>query len=532
MVESIRGEQPDKVDRYFYDALLGKLADRQDTTAAFDPRTRGWYQAAMQHTGIITTEPYLFFFLQRPGMTVARQAGNGHAAIGADIKLESLSRTLSRFSLTPGTEAMLYEDGGRAIAYRDENRLRITEDNGDTRIATVAELNVPVLTQLVSDTSATLPPGWLGKVITLPLASDFKPQLAIAVPSDQLLAEAYDSRAQAVVVAIVLIVLVVPMSLVIARGISRPLRNLHTAATELAEGNFDTQLPSVMRRDEVGELNYAFRNMRDRLVEYLDNLQRTTAERQRLQSELNITHDIQMAMVPAGGHARLHVTGWGLYATLLPARSVGGDLYDVIPLSKGRYLLVIGDVSDKGVGAALFMARTVTLAKVLASQTTTPAEFLALLNDQLSQNNDSCMFVTLFCAVINVETGVMQYASAGHNPPLLIKSGNVHWMDVEAASPLGLFAGAEYHNGTAQLEVGDTLIGYTDGITEAFDAEQQEFGEQRLFQLASTLTGEPDVIGEGILSAVQRFCGDTAQSDDITLMVIQRNDSNATITEH
>ncbi len=532
MVEAIRAEQSGNVDRIFLNASLVPLMQRQDVTAPFDPRGRGWYQLAMQHSGVTTTEPYLFFFLQRPGMTVARQASNGRAVVAADIKLESLSHTLSRFSITPGAETLLYESNGRAIAYRDQKRLSITESDGSSRIATVAELNVPVLTQLVSSDTPQLPKGWLGRVITLPLASEFQPRLAIAVPTEQLLSDAYDIRSQGIVVAAVLLVLVIPLSLLIARSISAPLRNLRDAAEDLAEGNFQVWLPAVTSGDEVGQLNYAFRQMRTRLVEYVDNLQRTTAEKERLQSELSIAHDIQMAMVPAAGHARLQIPGWELFAHLQPARSVGGDFFDVLPLSERKYLLLIGDVSDKGVGAALFMARTVTLAKVFAPRADNVADFLALLNDELARNNDSCMFVTLFCAMIDRDTGSMEYASAGHNPPLHLQRGQANWLAVAPASPLGLFAGTTYDQASTELLADDVLIGYTDGITEAFNAQQQEFGDATLQQLAAQLHGSAAELGDAILEAVAEFSGDTPQSDDITLMIIRRISGNATSTDH
>lgn len=519
-IENVDAKRPEIIERIFLTENLNVISRAVVNGAAYDPRLRPWYQSASQHSGVITTQPYMFFFLQRPGMTVARVANNGKAVVAADIKLESLSRTLSRYTISPNAETLLYEADGNAIAYRDAQRLRVVIDENTSRIATIDELNIPILAQLVDDDGINFPEGWYGKIIDLPLASDFKPRLAIAVPKDELLSEAYDTRAQGIVIAVILILLVIPVSLIIARRVSQPLRKLRDAVAAFGEGNFDVWLPTVTSQDEVGDLNYAFRNMRISLKEHIENLKQSTAENQRMQSELNIAHDIQMAMVPGAGAAQLELNTWQLDACLRPARSVGGDLYDVIKLDSHRYFILLGDVSDKGVAAALFMARTVTLAKLLAVQNTSLPEFLQTLNRELSHSNDNCMFVTLFCGIFDTRNGRMQYACAGHNPPIVVRHGIPQWLELDAGSPLGLFEDTEYTESDTALTEDDILVIYSDGITEAFDAQREEFSDDRLIRLLENNQRTAQQTVEYILNSVSEFVGDQPQSDDITLLVL------------
>lgn len=530
LVDYIDGRKPSELVRVHLGEFLAEIRRETIYSEPFDPRTRPWYTAAMQHSRVITTPPYVFFFMKRLGMTVARQAENGKAVVAADIKLESLSRTLASFEISPHAETVLYQEDGQAIAYRDQSRLHIRDGVNSTRIAHVADLDIPVLTQLVSGPDSELPEGWYGRVIELPMASAFKPRLAIAVPTKELLGDAYDVRTQGIVVAAILILLAIPLSVLIARSVSRPLRDLRDAAGAIADGNFEAWLPPATSQDEVGELNHAFRDMRVRLIEHIENLKTTTAEKERLQSEMNIAHDIQMAMVPGDGSAVMALGPWQLFAKLLPARSVGGDLYDVIDLGEGKYFILLGDVSDKGVPAALFMARTVTLGKLLAvqhaAQPDSLSTFLCALNNELSFSNDSCMFVTLFCAVLDTKAGTLRYACAGHNPPILSRAGNADWLTMDAGSPLGLFSGTEYSESVTIFSPADMLLIYSDGITEAFNAEQQEFSDDRLLEMVrsdsnSALSAQQT--GEHILSAVSAFSGAAPQSDDITIMVIKQS---------
>lgn len=309
---------------------------------------------------------------------------------------------------------------------------------------------------------------------------------------------------------------------VVSRQTTRPLRALITNTEEIAQGNLDTKLPVIPHRDEVGRLAKAFRHMRDALKTYIEELQQTTAAKQKMESELSIAAQIQRSMVPKIEIAKGYNMPYELSTLFQPARVVGGDFYDFFALEEDRLCLVIGDVADKGVGAALLMARTITLIRTLAKPTSTPSEILAAVNQQLCLNNDECLFVTLFCSVLNSSTGSLQYASGGHDPPLRIHHGGVDFLDLETGPPLGLDEEAIFPQFELFLEPRDLIVLYTDGITEAMNPEEEMFSDTRLIE---TLLSYPPSNPARTIRTIQYFHGQfvasAPQSDDMTLLVFQ-----------
>ena len=196
----------------------------------------------------------------------------------------------------------------------------------------------------------------------------------------------------------------------------------------------------------------------------------------------------------------------------------------MIELPDGRIFAAVGDVSDKGVHAALMMSRVVTLAKLLVPSTDDLAVLLRSLNLQLARGNAECMFVTLFCAIVDARTGEARYASAGHNPPLVVRRDGVAELEMESGPPLGVFEDAVYVESVVRVEPGERLVVYTDGITEAFDEQQRQFGVERLVAALGKagLSGSAEELGSAILSEVSSFAGSAPQSDDITLLILDR----------
>ncbi len=199
----------------------------------------------------------------------------------------------------------------------------------------------------------------------------------------------------------------------VAVRITGPLRDLSHRTTEIAKGNLDAPLPRIRGKDEVGELSHSFENMRTALKEYIKDLTETTAEKERIESELNIAHDIQMSFLPRVFPPFPDHLEFRLHAALEPAREVGGDLYDFFLLDGETLFFIIGDVTGKGVPAALFMAVTKTLMKGIALQARDPAVVLGAVNNELCHGNDANLFVTVFCGCLNFKTGELRYSNAG-----------------------------------------------------------------------------------------------------------------------
>ncbi len=238
----------------------------------------------------------------------------------------------------------------------------------------------------------------------------------------------------------------------------------------MATGNLDGEIPTVEARDEIGRLAGAFHHMRDSLKTYIRDLKETTAAKERLESELEVARRIQADMLPkgtAGGPGE----GFELGATLVPARAVGGDLFNYFR-DGPRLFFLVGDVSGKGVPAALFMARTKTLFEAVAAREGDPGAVLAAANHNLCTDNDAGMFVTAVCGVLDLASGEITFALAGHDPPVLVPAeGDPESLQVEGGRVLGLIEGSDYPVNRLRLGHRDALVMFTDGVSEAQNAD-------------------------------------------------------------
>ena len=262
-------------------------------------------------------------------------------------------------------------------------------------------------------------------------------------------------------------------------------------------------------------------------------LRETLTAKERIESELRIAHDIQMEIIPRTFPPFPDRSEFDIYAVLESAKEVGGDLYDFFFIGEHHLCFVIGDVSDKGVPAALFMSAAKTLIKAIATQMflgqreraqaipSTDA-ILGAVNYELSVENSSCMFVTVFCGILDVRTGEVCYTNAGHNPPLLLRQeGDVTFLDEQKCSLIGVDEDASFSQAMFTLYQGDTLFMYTDGITEAMNSRRELFSEERLQQEVSLCQERSaEALVQTILTSVRAFAGDTPQSDDMTMLVL------------
>jgi sigma-B regulation protein RsbU (phosphoserine phosphatase) len=330
------------------------------------------------------------------------------------------------------------------------------------------------------------------------------------------------ARIQALILGIGLACLV-GLVAVLASHLTRPLTELSSSAGEIATGNLDGALPPVQSSDEVGALTSAFHQMRDSLKIYVRDLEATTRAKERLESELQLARRIQVDMLPeasAGGRAG---DGFELHAILEPARQIGGDLYEHFHRD-GRLTFVVGDVSGKGVGAALFMARAKTLFRAIAALEPDPAEVLRAVNRDLCEENEQGMFVTLFAGILELATGEITYASAGHDPPALlgVRDAAPRFLNVDGGPVLGLIEASEYRAQKTTLAPGEALVLYTDGVSEALDPNGEFFTAGRLLEhLAKNPPAPAAAVARGVYEAVKAFAGSAPQSDDITVMAVR-----------
>ncbi|MGO4496067.1 PP2C family protein-serine/threonine phosphatase [Paenibacillus sp. 2RAB27] len=271
----------------------------------------------------------------------------------------------------------------------------------------------------------------------------------------------------------------------------------------------------------------------DALKKSVHALKVTTAAKERMESELRIAADIQMGFLPRksislqsrGEDAEgLTSAQAEAQATIRPAREVGGDFYDYFRIDENRLFFVLGDVSDKGIPAALFMAVTMTLLKGKMSVELTPGELLTAVNQELYKD-DSTMFATIFCGVLNIATGQLLYSDGGHCPPYIVKAnGEVELLKGKKGLPLGVMDDMLYMDNEVMLDLGDRIIVYTDGITEAEDQLQNQYGFVRLKEvLVREQASKPEQLLSQMVQDVDLFADGAVQSDDIAVLIIDRN---------
>jgi sigma-B regulation protein RsbU (phosphoserine phosphatase) len=239
-----------------------------------------------------------------------------------------------------------------------------------------------------------------------------------------------------------------------------------------------------------------------------------------MESELKIAHDIQMSMLPKTYPAFPNRHDIDIYGQVKPAKAVGGDLYDFF-IRDDKLFFCIGDVSGKGVPASLVMAVTRSLFRNIAAYVQEPNHIATALNDALSNNNDTEMFVTLFIGMLDLTNGQLSYTNAGHNPPLLLSGEDISVLPCEPNIPAGVMAGWEFIEQHLQLKARDCVFLYTDGLNEAEDIYQNQYGMERMKQTAKLTIKQPQTLIEAMTTSVQLFVGDADQNDDLTMLAIQ-----------
>lgn len=246
-----------------------------------------------------------------------------------------------------------------------------------------------------------------------------------------------------------------------------------------------------------------------------------------LQKELLVARNIQQSMLPPAEELSSDITGIEAFAVMEAAKDVGGDFYDAFSPASGKLFVAIGDVSGKGMPAALFMARAITQLRMEAVRKRSPSSILEAANRALCRGNDAGMFVTLFCGILDVESGAFTYASAGHNPPFTVDAnGSCSPLPVKPGLVAGIIEDTRYPQDSVMLGQGRTLLLYTDGVTEAMNPDNACFGEHRLIEcLRQFHLAAPRDLVAAIQSCVSHFAGSAPQADDITLLAIRRSAS-------
>ena len=300
--------------------------------------------------------------------------------------------------------------------------------------------------------------------------------------------------------------------------VTKPLTLFAKSADEVAQGNLNASLPQILSHDEMKRLHDSFAMMQTSLKEQMEELKQVNETKGRIEGELNAAKDIQMSMLPKLFPAYPDRDDIDIYGQLTSAKEVGGDLFDFF-IRDDKLFFCIGDVSGKGIPASLVMAMTRSLFRNIANHESRPEKIVSLINEAMSDGNDSNMFVTFFLGVLDLQTGQLHYCNAGHDWPYIVGNG-ITELKSDPNLPVGTFSDTVYCLEEYQMPEGTILFMYTDGLTEAQDSQNNLFGDQRIVDVLQTGGSCKEIIAK-MTEAVHKFVGDAEQSDDLTMLAIQ-----------
>lgn len=357
-------------------------------------------------------------------------------------------------------------------------------------------------------------------------------QMLVICPADDLFGELKQTAVIVGLIGLLGLLLLCLFSTRTINRMTRPLNELSESARLIAQGNFTSPLPVIASGDEMQELGDSFRHMQSSLIHYMEELKRTTMDKQRIESELAIAHRIQMGMIPKTFPPFPEREDVDIYAMMRPAREVGGDLYDYF-IEDEKLYFIIGDVSGKGVPASLLMAMVRSLFRSVSHQKDTPSEIVSQINRSVIDTNVNDMFVTLFVGILDLTTGTMRFCDAGHNPFVLMSGSGCSFMEMRPNLPVAVMSDYPYVAECISLSDA-TLLFYTDGLTEAENEREAFYGDARLLETASSLWDEsPMEVTHRITASVETFVGNAEQSDDLTILTIRYKRRNVDLqTNH
>lgn len=301
----------------------------------------------------------------------------------------------------------------------------------------------------------------------------------------------------------------------------RPLGRIAEAANAISNGDFSYKIPEVSGHSDISHLRNSFVAMQQELVRYIADLRNTTEKKAGMERDLHIASQIQKGLLPKTFPAFPDRNDIDIYGLVVPAKEVGGDIFDFFMRDEKLFFL-IGDVSGKGVPASLFMMVVGHLFRNVGRYSNEPSIIVSGINSELANGNDQDMFCTLFCGVLDMETGMLSYCNAGHNAPILMTKGSTDFMKPCTNLPAGAIADFSYQTESVQMQKDDALFLYTDGVTEAENKAMELFGDSHTLGIVELLKdASMKEMADGVFDAVKTFADGNEQSDDITMLCLR-----------
>lgn len=507
----------------------GEIVSYQCGTGDYDYFKEDWYNLPKSRNSAIWVDPYydmdnlehgLDQYLTTYSVPLKDENGEFFGVLQSDVTLQDITDKLSSLEGYEHSYSILLGRSGSFISHPDSavvNLATIFEYSDHVRNKGIADLGVQMIsgesgfTTIVNQKHKSF-------VAYGPLSNGWS--MAIVCPY----ADVYSSIKKTNVILFLVILLELLLMFWLVRRIvfrtTKPIMQFVYSALTIGKGNFKARIPEVKTHDELRKLHDSLEYMLMSFNDYIEHLKASTASNERYESELNIASNIQKQMLPYSFHK---TEKFDIYGKLTPAKEVGGDLYDF--LVRDNYLYIaIGDVSGKGVPAALYMAITRFAFNFISNLGFSVDDVMVKINDAFSKGNSMMMFVTMFIAVINLDTYEMEFCNAGHNP-IVVKDpdGSVRYLHAKSNLAIGLVDNFTYVKESLQLSKGSRLLLYTDGVTEAEDIDKNQYGEDRLLEFIRNISGadsSQDVI-DNLFASVKEFTGENAQNDDITALTVK-----------
>ena len=492
-------------------------------------RNKEWYKTTRESKTGLWQEPFIGDFIQEPiaiyTVPIFRKNSEGKdvlaGVLAIDMSIEFLKETVSNIPVSNSGYAMIISKKNEAVAYpnsiaqgKKHHEIAVKELQGKSHVrferktgndsglflGSVADGEESAIYYTTINSN-----NWTFLVVW-PIQEFLEDQRAM---SKNLLLLALGGYA------IMLIII-----LLISFRVSKPLKDLAIAAKKLGHGNFNVTIPQIKGHDEIAEFAWAFSNMLTELKEHIEKQK----DLKRIERELDLARNIQLSMLP--GEEREENSDddrHELAPFLLPAKEVGGDFYDFFKIDNDRLCVVIGDVSGKGVPAALFMMVSRIILRTMTRNLKSIVDALNRTNYALAKRNKLNMFVTVWAGIIDLRTGHIEFASAGHNPPIVRHRDNtVEFIKCKPGVAVAAMEDVVYKSHTFDLRPGDTLFLYTDGVTEATNGKDELFGDQRL--LTTLANGGQLNMNDTctlVKKEIDKFVQDTPQFDDITMLSVK-----------
>ncbi len=495
-----------------------------------DYTQRLWFRNAMQKRRGYWTDPYIDYDNKTDLMTsyvlpCFDSHGRIYAVLLADVDLNDLTSDLNDVRPYEDSYSFILTKQGQYVAHPDKKlilRANIFERAkalGNSDLTDVGRK----MTAAASGTIETDLDGHREMLCYAPMKRTGWSVCSV-IPYHSVMHELGSATFSIIAILVIGLALLSICIRLLVKYMSKPIKELTDASYIIAKGNFDAPLPNVETKDDIRKLHDAFAHMQQSLSRYIHEVESTTRAKERIKSELSIARNIQMGLVPKRFSPFADCPDLELFASLTPAKEVGGDFYDFF-LRNGKLVFAIGDVSGKGIPASLIMAITRTLFRVISKTEDSPARIVSQLNNAIVENNDSNMFVTFYTGTLELASGALTFCNAGHNAPLVVgNDGNTYFQEVECNLPLGVVPYFEYTNQTATLPKGYAMLLYTDGLTEAENTAEELFGNERTKAAAAAcaaLSAEK-IIGS-VTESLAAFVGEAEQSDDLTMMCFRIN---------